>query len=108
MRTTALGKTALTLGALLATGTAATAGLFVSLAAAARSTTDDSAAAADPQLGLSQSSGPTSDPADSQRAQDSGRRTSPKTSGSSRSSSFTGSSTAQPSTAPAHTKTKGS
>lgn len=105
MRTTALGKTALTLSALLATGTAATVGLFVTLANAAAAKADDSAAAASDQLNDPQPSDPPV--AGSQRAQDSGARTSPSATKTQR-PSFTATPAAQKTSAPVHTKTKGS
>lgn len=105
MLTTALGKTALSLSALLATGTAATAGLFVTLANAAAAKEDDSAAAASDQLTDPQPSDPTT--AGNQRAQDSGARTSPTATSKPR-SSFTATPTPQKTSAPVHTKTKGS
>jgi len=109
MRTTALGKTALTLSALLATGTAATAGLYVVLAGAAVGQADDSAAAVDgqDQLAGAAPSDPTSASTPSKRAQDAGARTNPSTSSKPR-PSFTATPTPQKTSAPAHTKTKGS
>ena len=82
MRTTALGKTALTLSALLATGTAASAGLYVVLASAAVGQADDSASAVDGQDQLAEAapSDPTSTSASSRQAQDSGARTNPSAS----------------------------
>lgn len=107
MRTTALGKTALTLSALLATGTAATAGLYVTLAGAAVGQSDDSAdsVAAGDQVAQPSSSDPTT--AGSQRAQDVGPRTSPSATTKAR-PSFSATPTPQKTSAPAHTKTKGS
>jgi hypothetical protein len=104
MRSTALGKTALTLGALLATGTAATAGVYLSLASAAQTTANESADSVATQDQLPQSQ--TSTSAGNQRAQDSGRRTSP--SSTRQSPDLTSTPAAQKTTAPAHTKTKGS
>lgn len=118
MRTTALGKTALTLSALLATGTAATAGIYVVLAGAAVGQADDSASAVDGQDQLageapgdptsaSTPSDPTSASTPSKRAKDAGARTSPSTSSKPR-PSFTATPTPKKTSAPAQTKTKGS
>lgn len=127
MRTTALGKTALTLSALLATGTAATAGIYVVLAGAAVGQADDSASAVDGQEQLagaapsdptsastpsartpaSTPSARTSASTPSKRAKDAGARTSTRTSSKPR-PSFTATPTPKKTSAPPQTKTKGS